>query len=249
MDDINAPPTALLTSRPAFGGTTEAIELTALTDTELRKGRVSWLEVGAGDGGNLGFQLDRLTTGRAIDAIVIEPAAVTPLSRQDVEWRTVRVEDYAAERRFDWINVRHSAYYLSDTIRELTRLAGMLAEGGALALTHWSRDCILHRIHRQVCGEPGPMSCAGIEDIAAQLGRDPSLTVSAPVFHESHLDVDRILSDRSLRDALLDLTRRGRPALRWPSGGDPDVMSSLLRTMPLPGVRRNGIVLVRASDG
>lgn len=249
MDDLDAPLTALLTSRPAFGGTSEAVNLAEFTDALLRKGQVSWLEVGAGDGVNLRFQLDCLAVGRAIDTVAIEPAAVTPSGRHDIEWIKVRVEDYSTDRRFDWINVRHSAYYLRDLIRELARLAGMLKEGGGLALTHWSRSCVLHRIHRHVCGDPGATSCAGIEIIAAQLDLDPHLEVSAPVFHESRLDVDRLLGDRSLRDALLNLARRGRPVLSGVVDYDPDILSSLLRAIPSPNVRRNGLILVRATGG
>lgn len=101
---------------------------------------MSWLEVGAGDGANLKFQLNRLAIGRTIDVVAIEPAAIKPLSLQNVEWITAHVEAYSTDRRFDWINVRHSTYYLSDPIVELTRLGTMLVPGGALALTHWSHD-------------------------------------------------------------------------------------------------------------
>jgi SAM-dependent methyltransferase len=247
VDDFDAPLTALLKSRPAFAGTSEAGDLTELTDAVLQKGQVSWLEVGAGDGANLGFQLDRLVIGRAIDVVAIEPAAVKPSDRRNVKWIRARVEDYATERSFDWINVRHSAYYLDDPIGELTRLAHMLAADGTLALTHWSRDCVLRRIHRHVSAASDSIACAGIEDIAAHLGRNPGLAVSTPVFHDSHLDVDRLLSDRSLRDALLDLVRRGRPKPSGVSDDDSDVLSSLLRTISLPKVRRNGIVLVQAT--
>jgi SAM-dependent methyltransferase len=242
MDDDCSSLVALSTSRRAFGGTSEAVEVAELTDAALRKGEVSWLEVGAGDGENLQFQLNFLGLGRTINVVAVEPAAVEPLARQNVDWIRARIEDYATHRKFDWINVRHSAYYFSDPLPELKRLMGMLTTGGALALTHWSRDCVLYRIHQTVSGD-GAIACAGIEDFVAHLTGNPDLVVSAPVFYNSRLDVGCLLRDRSLRDALLDLALRGRS----PLGGEDDVLLSLLQTIPSPDVRRNGIVLLRSS--
>ena len=241
VNDANASLTSLIASRLAFGGTSEAEELVGLADAALKMGDVSWLEVGAGNGANLAFLLDQLAVDRTIDAIAVEPAAFCPPARPDIRWITGRIEDYTTSRTHDWVNVRHSAYYIRDAVSELQRLTRMLAPGGTVALIHWSQDCVLRRVHQLLVADPGDPPCAGVEDLVKWLREDAQLTVSDPIFYETRLDVALVPADRATRDSLRQLLLRGRPERR---GVDPDALSHLLRTMPEPNVRRNGIVFV-----
>lgn len=176
---MRSPLDELIAARPAFGGSTEAKELVSVTNRRLREGHIDWLEVGAGDGRNLRYLMSELSARRTFRVVALEPAA-TEVMIDDATWLNLRVEEYHPGIKFDWINVRHSAYYMDDPVAELGRLTTLLHFGGSVALTHWSRDCVLHRLHVAICGDQGGARVSGIEDIAQQLSEMGGLDLSYP---------------------------------------------------------------------
>jgi hypothetical protein len=221
------------------------MDLVDIAGKLLPKGHVYWLEVGAGDGRNLQFQLSILAANRTLHATAIEPADFQPPIAFPFEWVSSRVEDFESDRRFHWISVRHSAYYLDDPISEIRRLVGMLDGSGVLALTHWSRDCILRRLHVALCDNQGATGCEGIEDIAEFFRQDPRIEVAGLSFHDTDLDVIRVLTDAGLRHALYELACRGSPATVSAAADPSGTVERLLRSLPNSGRRQNGILLLR----
>lgn len=247
MAEVDDALKALLSSRPAFGQSSEALDLVQLTNTHLRTGTARWLEVGAGDGRNLQFQVDRLAKNRRIVVTALEPAE-PPLAVVEVhEWLSIKAEDFWTSDRFDWINVRHSGYYLHDPLSEIIRLIGMLTNDGVLALTHWSQHCVLHRLHLELCGGIGSAGCAGIEQLAACLSADARVEQISLSVHDSNLDVPRVLRDEHLSKAIFSLALRGNPARASLASDQPAAIAQLLMKFRDPSVRRNGILLLRAA--
>ena len=235
----------LLAAKPAFGGSTEADHLVKLTDGHLRHGDVDWLEVGAGDGHHLLYQLSRLSARRRFRVVALEPAAVGPELTDGIEWLRIRAEDYGVDRQFDWINLRHSAYYFGDPVSEIARLVARLRGKGALALTHWSGGCVLRRLHLAICGEQDNGGSASIEDLAMALHRHPELRVSAIRHFDTKLCIDQVLGDHAVAEALYELVRRGHPALSPANIDRAATVAGLLQELPDATVRRNGLLLVR----
>ncbi len=221
------------------------MDLVELTANHLPLGRIEWLEVGAGDGRNLQFQLEKLSPGRTLIVTALEPAAIRPAMSSEINWLTTKSEDYQNDRPFDWISVRHSAYYIAEPAAELARLVNMLGDGGALALTHWSSNCILRRLHVALCGDRSNVACDGVEKIAALLHRDRRIEVAALSFHDTELDVDRVLADPDLGGALYELARRGHAADQAAAADPFGTIARLLRGLPNPRQRRNGILILR----
>lgn len=236
----------LIASRPAFGGSSEADQVCALVEECLPRGAIDWLEIGAGDGRNLLYSVNTLSKGRTIRVVALEPAAVGKVP-DAVEWLQVPAENYVPDRNFDWVNIRHSAYYMVDPVREITRFVQALKEAGRVALVHWSRQCILHRLHVAICGEPQVIACDGVEGIAAALAIVPGLELSPVHLFESRLNLDRLSEDAALCAAIYELARRGRTAVidDGASKGVVDLLAKLGR----PSVRVNGLLLVRCDDG
>lgn len=236
----------LVAARPAFGGTTEARRLAALTDSYLCQGAVNWLEIGAGDGRNLRFLLAELAAGRRFTVTALEPAGVaTDLA--DVAWLRLRVEDYQPDLIFDWMNLRHSAYYMVDPVGEIARLSSALIPDGAIALTHWSRDCVLSRLHAAICGPPSDQATAGIEDMVLALGEIPGLTIGTTECVETALHAELVERDASVAEALYELARRAKPSI-LPSDAQRDraaTIRTLLRALPNPTKRLNGVAIIQ----
>lgn len=235
----------MLAARPAFGGSTEAEHLVKFTDRHLRHGDVDWLEIGAGDGRNLAYQLSRLSTHRTFRVVALEPAAGDPAWFHRIEWLRLRAEDYHADRWFHWINMRHSAYYLQDPVSEIVRLVGMLHHEGALALTHWSRECILRRLHAAICGEHSDLATAGVEDLSIALAEHPRLLVSEVLLLDTELCTEQVVGDPVVGEALHDLVCRGRVPLARSGIDRACTVARALRDIPNATVRRNGLVIIR----
>lgn len=236
----------LVAARPAFGGTTEAQRLATIADSYLGKGTISWLEIGAGDGRNLRFLLAELAAGRRFKVTALEPAGVeTDLA--DVAWLQSRVEDYQPDTVFDWMNLRHSAYYIVDPISEIARLSSALKFDGAIALTHWSRDCVLSRLHAAICGPPSDQATAGIEDVVFSLGKIPGLAIGTVECVETALHGDLIDRDAAVAEALYELARRRKPSI-LPSDAQRNraaTIRTLLRALHNPMKRLNGVAIIR----
>lgn len=232
----------LIASRPALIGSTEADQVCALIDEILPHGAIEWLEVGAGNGRNLLRTISMLSNDRCIRAVALEPARVD-ITPENVEWLHVLVEEYTPDRSFDWVNMRHSAYYLRDPVGEIARLTDSLSKSGVLALTHWSRECILYRLHVAICGGPEQISCDGIEGVANALALTPGLALSPIQLFETRLCIDPMSNDRALAAAIYDLVRRGQPALN--GAGPADVITDLLSRLDRPSLRVNGLLIVR----
>jgi hypothetical protein len=245
IDDELDPLSVLMAARPAFGGTSEAERALALTDAALIRGNVTWLEVGAGDGRHLAFQLERLSSGRRISAIALEPSPHCVVSTvPNIIWVRQDIESFQPDCLFDWINLRHSLYYIDDPIRQIERLVGFLKVGGALALTHWASACALYRLHRVICGEPG-VATSSIETLAEHLGRFSGAVVSPIEYGDSRLDVNQVASDAHIAEALFELARRGCDS-GLAAGTDPITFTvETLRTMPNAESRWNGMLIVR----
>ena len=194
---------------------------------------------------SLQFQLERLSAGREFAVTALEPATVEPVAVADVRWVTSRFEDYHPDCRFDWISVRHSFYYLTDPIAEIARLTGMLTDGGMLALTHWARHCILHKLHVELCGDHGHVACGTIEDIVDAVGHH-GIEHARLSLHDADLDIPRVLADSSLLHALYVLVCRGRP-VRPAAAADPRAtIARVLKDVRYAKVRKNGILLLQA---
>ena len=106
---------------------------------------------------------------------VVEPGNVIEKFRQrakegdelaDVEftWRNTKYDDFCrgienAEKKFDFISLIHSAYYMEDLTSSLQKLVDSLNEGGALLIiTNTGKDVALsppsHRIRGYLCSFP-----------------------------------------------------------------------------------------------
>lgn len=233
----------LIAARPAFGGSTEAHELASITHRRLRSGDIDWLEVGAGDGRNLRYLMSELSAGRTFRVVALEPAA--PAGRIDgATWLKLRVEDYRPDRQFDWMNVRHSAYYMDDPVAEIGRLSSSLRPNGSIALTHWSRDCVLHRLHVAICGEHVDRPTLGIEDITQQLMSVDRLAVSDIERIGTVLDVAHVAEDDEVASALYELARRGCAPLD-PIANRAERVRDMLSAMPDPARRLNGVTVIQ----
>jgi len=240
---VRSPLDELIAARPAFGGSTEAEELVSITHRSLRKGDIDWLEVGAGDGGNLRYLMSELSAGRTFRVIALEPAA--PAGRiEGATWLKLRVEDYRPDRQFDWMNVRHSAYYMDDPVAEMWRLSSSLRPDASIALTHWSRDCVLHRLHVAICGDQVDGPTSGIEDIAQRLMSVGGLDVSDIERTETVLNVEHVAEDDEVASALYELARRGHTPLD-PVANRAERVRDMLAAMPDPGRRLNGVMVIR----
>lgn len=238
----------LLSARDAFGASTEAEAMLRIVDRFLRQGDIEWLEVGAGDGRDLSRSLRRLSAGRRIRATALEPSPTSPMTSADVQWRRMRVEDYALDQNFDWVSMRHCAYYLTDPLAQIERLTAALSVHGVLALTHWSRDCVLQRLHRDIAGDNENRATAGIEELAAAL-RSKGLDVDGPELHPTSIDVEEVIARPELAAALFELARRDCPS-RLPAGTDPAAfVAGAFRHLPDARVRVNGVLLVRKARG
>ncbi len=235
---------SLLAARPAFGTSTEAESLFQLTERHLRPGVVNWLEVGAGDGRHLLSQVRRLSASREMRVVAIDPEEAIPLMPAGITWLRSRLEDYRPDRQFDWINMRHSGYYVCDLAAQIGRMTNSLSAVGTLALTHWSRDCVLRRLHVRICGERDDLPVAGIEDLGAVLASNLHLTVSAFEQHETDLLVHEITASPAVASAVYSLARRGRPPQR-PNHDPVDFIADCLRDLPASATRRNGVMMVR----
>lgn len=141
-------------SRPAFGTSSERDMLLRLIDGVLPRRDVSWLEVGAGDGNNLKFLLERLCKDRRIEALAVDPDvgfSSIETERFVIRAQKARIEDVATSQEvFDFIHVRHSAYYFQEPDALLRRLFEALKPTGAMCLTIWSERCILYKLHGAV---------------------------------------------------------------------------------------------------
>ena len=240
---MRSPLDELIAARPAFGGSTEAEQLALITHQSLRKGNIDWLEVGAGDGRNLRYLLSELSAGRTFRVVALEPAA--PAGRiEGATWFNLRVEDYRPNSQFDWMNVRHSAYYMDDPVAEMGRLSSLLRPDGSIALTHWSRDCVLHRLHVAICGDQVDGPTSGIEEIAQRLTSVGGLAVSNVERLETLLNVENVAEDDKLASALYELARRGRTPLNLVANRAERVRD-MLGAMPDPARRLNGVMLIR----
>ncbi len=233
----------LIAARPAFGGSTEAQELASIACRSLREGSVDWLEVGAGDGRNLRYLMSKLSVGRSFRVVALEPAAST--GRVDgAIWLKLRVEDYHPDRQFDWINVRHSAYYMDDPVAEIARLSCFLRRGGSIALTHWSRDCILYRLHVAICGDQAGGPTSGIEEITQRLMSIGELDVSEIEQMETVLNVTHVAENDQVASALYELARRGHTPLE-PIVNRAESVRVMLGAMSDPTRRLNGVTVIR----
>ena len=234
----------LLAARPAFGDSSEAEDLLELTDLHLKSGSVDWLEVGAGNGRHLLSQIQRLSTVRKLCVVAIEPEVNAPPTATGVNWLKSRLEDYQPDRQYDWINIRHSAYYIDDLVTQIRRISASLSETGMIALTHWSWRCVLRRLHLQICGRRDDFSVACVEDLGTIFSDKTDLDVVACEQRATNLLVHELVSDPTVALALYNLARRGRPP-RCPSHDPLEFIQRWARDLP-PGLRRqNGVLLMR----
>jgi hypothetical protein len=240
------PLSALLAARIAFGNSTEAERLLEITERALHLGKVDWLEIGAGDGRHLAHQLERLSAKRKIRIVALEPSPyASPDSPRAFTWLSRRVEDYNPDRQFSWVNMRHSAYYLTDPVGQIQRVSTWLSNRGAIALTHWSRNCVLHRLHCKIYGLAPDAGCIAIEDLAAALASDPRLIISDIDYSDTKLLIEKVAGDQKIASAVFELARRGRRS-RVPDGTNKaDFIVQALHTLPDAAKRRNGIIVVK----
>jgi hypothetical protein len=164
---------------------------------------------------------------------------------ESIRWLQLKVEDYCPDRRFHWINVRHSAYYFRNVISEIARLAESLSPGGMIAITHWASDCILRRLHLEICGHQSREATAGIEDLARRLTESYGLNVSPVTMTETALDVKRASEDATVAAALSRLACRGTPRQHKELDAATEI-ASLLYRLRNNDRRRNGIMFVHA---
>ena len=235
---------SLLAARPAFGDSTEAEGLFKLTDRHLRPGSVDWLEVGAGDGRHLLLQMQRLSTFRNLCVVAIEPEATASPTAIGVSWLKSRLEDYQPDRQFDWINMRHSGYYIHDLAAQIRRISGSLSAAGMIALTHWSRGCVLRRLHLDICGQRDDLSVACVEELGATLSDKTDLNVLAFEQRKTDLLVHKVVADPTVAVALYNLARRGRPP-HYPSHDPVEFIRKWARNLPSGSRRQNSVLLMR----
>lgn len=233
-------------ARPSFGRGSDAIELVEEIAHYLKHGDVRWLEVGAGDGWNLRWILSKLRGSRGIQAVALEPASGLPYPQlEGVEWLCVPVEKYAPEKRFDWVNIRHSAYYFSDTAAEINRVADMLDDRGGISVTHWSRDCVLYRLHEAICNDSGICPVDAFEELMDKLATIGRLEIARTRLVANQLDREWLRHDLKTASALYNLALRGRPARRKPHAERAGFVIEFLDCLPDNIGRLNGISILR----
>jgi hypothetical protein len=133
---------------------------------------------------------------------------------------------------------------MDDPVAEMGRLASFLRPDGSIALTHWSRDCVLHRLHVAICGDQGDAPTSGIEDIAQRLMRIGGLEILDIARMETVLNVAHVAEDNEVASALHELARRGRAPLE-PVSNPAERVRDMLVAMPDPTRRINGVLVIR----
>lgn len=237
---------ALAGSRPAFGNDSEAERIANLLASLVPVGEVHWLEVGAGDGRHLEWLLSKLRGGRQFSTTAIEPARERPPVMIDgiLNWLRIRVEDYDSTSRFDWINVRHSAYYFEDVMQRLEALTCLLSKGGLLSITHWSKDCTLFQLHREICGSIAEALCPTFEEIVDYLSAINYLEVVDQSRFSSELRQMEAV-DPPVASALYMLARRDRPVNIVTADEQVALVSSFFAGRARALHRINGLLVLR----
>lgn len=200
----------LLDAKPAFGQESEAVELARLVDASLQQRRVRWLEVGAGNGSNLQFLLNRLAPGREIAATAVEPTTAPLQSLPVTYWERKRIEDYQPTHAFDWINIRHASYYFENGPAQLLRLASWLSPSGGISITHWSSRCFLYHLHVRILAQSRTNPCFTFEDLSTYIEERSSLDVSRKKVFDTQLDRQLLQTNDATALAVYHLARRGR---------------------------------------
>lgn len=202
----------LANSKPAFSGGSERGSLASGLDRLLVRDKiVEWLEVGVGDGKNLTYLLDSVGGSRRLVVTAVDPSPLA-VKRVDspypVEVVPVGIESFFPGKRYDCINARQSAYYFQDPSNTALTLAGWLSPNGVLAVTLWSRDCVLYRLNGAIARATG-------QAIGGLCAEDLIRSLSAEEFEiECHredcgsLDIERLRLDRSAFQAICALAAR-----------------------------------------
>jgi SAM-dependent methyltransferase len=238
---------ALHRTRSAFGLGSEAEQLANEIDRLLPSGDICWLEVGAGDGRNLAWLLTRLRADRRFAVTALEPASDRPRLRMeaDLEWLRLPVEQYKPVQPLDWINVRHSAYYLRRPIEEIARLGRALAPTGGMSITHWSESCVLFALHRKICGREGTVPRPSFEDLAVQLAGRPELEIISATTFATEFIRTKVHTEAGVAAALYDLVRRDQPSTIR-SDRRAAFIQAAVEDVPASCCRVNGVLVIRA---
>lgn len=214
MTDVSGQSIAWMLQRAkrAFVGGSDAGMLAHRLENVLPRGHLQWLEVGVGDGNNLQFLLQALSTNRTFDVVGVDPEAVPARLYRHVQRCSIYhcgIEDYeVASHEWDCINARQSLYYFQDPIDSLSRLSKNLSKGGVLAVTVWTRNCCLYKFHRYLADIYQLKISHDICAEALVSTDDHFYRVLSADSIELALDVDEIYAQQGVANALLGLATR-----------------------------------------
>jgi SAM-dependent methyltransferase len=129
-----------------------------------------WLDVGTGNGRFL-HGIVRLVTkhGIAVDVTGIDPSSEDERSFKryfpDGRFELSKFEDFSPPTTFDVITCVHSLYYIQAPLAALNAMVDLLAPGGLIVVSQWSRNCVLKNIHRNVWGaQPQAITAEAVLD-------------------------------------------------------------------------------------
>lgn len=200
----------LTLSKQAFAGDSERDLLSGLIRDLITEQHKSWLEVGAGDGTNLKFNLEGIPHKSAITITALDPdlRIKSDIDGVVVEPQKCTIEEFTPREKFDFINIRHSAYYFDKPRHQLILLNELMSSHGLMAVTLWTEDCCLFDLHkiiaREVSAAPSDLVAEAVQsDLIAN-----GLRLCAARVAYGELDMTQMRSSETVADAIINLASR-----------------------------------------
>ena len=240
-----SPLTALQRVRPALDSS-ELPVLVAMVQKHLPHVPAGWLDVGSGTGMSLRTLIKSLPSGSVGRVTAVDPEADPHFQIDGVHTKVlcIAIEQTPHAVKFDWVNCRHSLYYVDLPSCGLGRLVELLAKHGCLSITMWSRSCILYRLHVEARTALGKSASYTVEDLhmlAAAMG----LTIVEYRRTIMPLRTDIVTTRPTVATALFDLCLREKNSVGLPPPGERAALMRDFLSRHGDHTRVNGILILR----
>ncbi len=242
---------SLATLKTALGPKSERDIICAGVAASLQTGVHEWLDVGIGDGVSLSRILSQLAEDQLrFNVIGVDPEVVDGLACEPANSflpARCNIEEFAADRQFDVINVRQSAHYFKDPSTTLAKLIGSLRDGGKLLVTHWTQDCFLFQLHFLIARELGiEPSAIALDDLHRMIVRDTSLVSGQVEVVVDTINLETVLGDPFVFDATLKIAARRLSASQLTAEARSRLANVVATRWPKQAVRSNGVLSLTA---
>ena len=102
-----------------LGGTEVSLISRIVNDNFENQKHITWLDVGIGDGDSLRRILDEIDSEHIIEVTGVDPILENSNAASEIfphaELIASEFEKYETDKKFDFVNVRQSLYYLENT--------------------------------------------------------------------------------------------------------------------------------------